>query len=129
MWYTWALNFLGGPVVNGLLNAYQAKLKSDDSITQTKARLAAQAILLDTREAELSSQERIALMGRPWAVENLFGYVTLFYYGKVLVWDAALHLGSTDAVRGPVATWAALVIGFYFGTRGLMNALKIWNSK
>ena len=100
MWYTFVLNFLGGPIVNGLLNAYQAKLKSDDTITQTKARLAAQAILLDTREAELSSQERVALMGRPWAAENLFAYVTLFYYGKVLVWDAALHLGSTDKVGG-----------------------------
>ena len=129
MWYTWVLNFLGGPIVNGLLNAYQSKLKSDDSIDQTKARLAAQSITLDTREAELASQERVALMGHPWSVENLFGYVTVFYYGKCLVWDAALHLGSTDPVKGPVAAWSSLVIGFYFGVRGAVTALKIITSK
>ena len=72
------LGFLGGPIVNGLLGAYTAKLKSDDSIDQTKARLASQAISLDTREAELASQERIALIGHWYAVENLFGYATVF---------------------------------------------------
>jgi hypothetical protein len=123
------LNFLGGPIVNGLLAGYTAKLKSDDSIDQTKARLAAQAIALDTREAELASQERIALMGHWWACENLFGYVTLVYYGKVLIWDAALHLGSTDKVGGAVSQWAALVVAFYFGSRSLVNALAIWKSK
>ena len=123
------LGFLGGPIVNGLLGAYTAKLKSDDSIDQTKARLASQAIALDTREAELASQERIALIGHWYAVENLFGYATVFYYGKVLVWDAALHLGSTDLVRGPVASWAGLVIGFYFGVRGAVTALKIITTK
>jgi hypothetical protein len=123
------LGFLGGPIVNGLLAGYTAKLNSDDSITQTKARLAAQAIQLDTREAELASSERIALMGHWWAVENLFGYVTLTYYAKCLLWDAAFHQGSTDPLRGNVGSWSMLVISFYFGSRTIINALKIWNAK
>lgn len=55
----------------------------------------------------------------------LFGLPLAFYYGKILVWDAALHLGVTDAVKGDVATWNMMVVTFLFGA----SALQSWSRK
>ena len=52
----------------------------------------------------------------------LFGLPLAFYYGKILVWDAALHLGYTDAVKGDVAVWNKMVVTFLFGA----SALQAW---
>jgi hypothetical protein len=119
------LNFLGGSLVAGLLDAYKSKLAADGSIDKSRTDLAMKELELQTREADLRSQERLALHGRPWEPLNLMGYATAFYFAKVLVWDAALHLGSTDAVGGAVGEWAGMYMAFYLGKRGIENVTKI----
>lgn len=52
----------------------------------------------------------------------LFGLPLAFYYGKILIWDAALHLGYTDAIKGDVALWNKMVVTFLFGA----SALQAW---
>ncbi len=51
--------------------------------------------------------------------------MTLVFYGKVLLWDKVLALGSTDAVTGEVAHWAGAIMAFYFGKRGIENVARI----
>jgi hypothetical protein len=47
-------------------------------------------------------------------LQAMFAIPLAFYYGKVHIWDAALHLGSTDAIKGDIATWDMWVMGFLF---------------
>jgi hypothetical protein len=54
-----------------------------------------------------------------------FGLPTAFYYGKCLTWDAALHLGTTDALKGDVATMSMLIVGFIFAH----SAIDKWTRK
>lgn len=67
------------------------------------------------------------LLKNKWivALQVLFGLPLAFYYGKALVWDAALHLGTTDAMHGQVATWNGWIVAFLFAH----SALDSWNRK
>jgi hypothetical protein len=124
MW-TWLASFLSGPVIRGVLDAYNAKLKAGNTTDKIAADLAIRELEVQAAEVQAHNALKVAEVGHPWEPEKLFAYVTLFFYAKVLIWDAALHLGTTDAVKGSVADWAAAVMAFYFGKRGLENLARI----
>src|SRR5690606_4283682 len=115
----------GGPVVKGLVDSYKAKLDAGNTSERIAADLASRALDVEQREKELQTQIKISAHGHWYAVENLFAYVLVAYFAKIYIWDAALHLGSTDAVKGDAAEWASLVIMFWFGKRGLENIARI----
>ena len=124
MWMA-IISFLGGPVIKGLIDAYNLKLKAINADAKIAADLAATEIAAQQSEIQAQTQLKIAEIGHHWEVEKLFAYVTLLYYGKLLVWDKVLGLGSTDPLTG-WALWAAnLIIGFYFVKRGFENVARI----
>lgn len=123
------LSFLGGPVVNGIIKGYTAKLESEGKIENIHARLAASELQVQAMEIEAQSQVKIAQVGHWFEPEHLFAYATLVYYGKCLIWDKVLGWGSTDPVSGAVAVWAGLVMSFYFGKRGIENVARIMAGK
>ena len=124
MWLS-IISFLGGPIVKGLIDAYNAHLKATTDDKQIASDLAGKEIAAQAAESEAINTLKIAEIGHHWEVEKLFAYVTLLYYGKLLVWDKVLGLGSTDPLTG-WALWAAnLIIGFYFVKRGFENVARI----
>jgi len=124
MWMT-ILSFLGGPVIKGLINAYQAKLKAQTTDTKTAADLAATEIAAQTAEVQAQNQYRIAELGHWYEPDKLMGYCVALYFAKLLVWDKVLGLGSTDALAGFAAVTANLVVSFYFAKRGFENVARI----
>ncbi len=110
----WIIQLLSGP----LLGAWKAWLGRQTDIDTLRSNLA-------IKEMELDTALKVAQVGHFWEVEKLFGYVTLVYYAKVLLWDAAFHMGVTDPVKGDVGIWAGLVIGFYFTKRGAESVARI----
>lgn len=124
MWMT-LLSFIGGPVVSGLIKAYQAKLAAGNTSEKIASETASSEIAAQTAETNAITQLKIAEIGNFWEPEKLFAYVTLFFYAKVLIYDKCLGLGTTDAVSGEVATWAGLVMSFYFAKRGFENVARI----
>ena len=54
MWMT-ILSFIGGPVVSGLIKAYQAKLTAQNTSETTAADLAAAESALDLERARMSN--------------------------------------------------------------------------
>lgn len=122
---TWLASFLGGPVINGIINGYKAKLEAGNNSEKIAADLAARELAVQEAEILARNQLKVAEIGHPWEVEKLFAYVLLIYFAKVFLWDAAFHLGTTDAVRGDVGQWAGLVVMFYFGKRGAENIVRI----
>ncbi|MEY9362292.1 hypothetical protein ABH994_005013 [Bradyrhizobium yuanmingense] len=124
MWMT-ILSFLGGPVIKGLIDAYQAKLKAQTTDTKTAADLAATEIAAQTAEVQAQNQYRIAELGHWYEPDKLMGYCVALYFAKLLVWDKVLGLGSTDALAGFAAVTANLVVSFYFAKRGFENVARI----
>jgi hypothetical protein len=124
MWMT-IISFLGGPVIKGLIDAYNAKLKAGTVETKVAADLAAAEIAAQTAEASLIAQYRLAELGRWYEPDKLMGYCVAIYFAKLLVWDKVLGFGSTDALAGFAAITANLVVSFYFAKRGFENVARI----
>jgi hypothetical protein len=124
MWMT-ILSFIGGPVIKGLIDAYQAKLKAGNTSEKIAADLAADEIAAQTAETQAITQYRIAEIGHPWEPDKLMGYFVAIYFGKLLIWDKVLGLGTTDGLQGFASTTANLVVSFYFVKRGFENVARI----
>jgi hypothetical protein len=118
-------SFLGGPVAKALVSAYQAHLSATTTDNQTAAELAGREIGAQIAETQAIMQLKIAEIGHPWEPEKLAMYITLIFYAKVMVWDKVLGLGFTDEVTGTSATWAALIMSWYFAKRGVENVARI----
>lgn len=124
MW-TWLASFISGPIVNGVIKAYQAKLDAGNTSERIAADLAQRELTVQQAEVQAQAQLKIAEIGHWYEPEKLFAYVTLVFYAKVLLWDKVFALGSTDAVSGSVADWAGAIMAFYFGKRGIENVARI----
>jgi hypothetical protein len=124
MWLA-IMQFIGGPVVSGLINAYNSYLKAQTQDAKIAADLAAREIAAQTAEAQAQTQLKIAEIGHPWEPDKLAFYVTLLFYAKCVVWDTMLGLGTTPALKGDVSVWAGLVMSFYFGRRTFENVARI----
>jgi hypothetical protein len=123
--FSGALSLLATPALNTLLEGWKAKLAADNDSDRIAADLAGRELVVQQRELELRSQERIALLGRWWEPANLLGYILVFYVAKVVLYDSILGLGETPAIRGAVGDWLGMVATFYVGTRGAISVASI----
>ena len=122
------MQLIGGPVVSGLIKAYQAKLAAGNTSERIAADVASSEIAAQTAETNAQTQLKIAEIGHPWEPEKLAFYITLVFYAKVLIWDKVLGNitgGHTDAVDGAAGVWAGLIMSFYFTKRGFENVARI----
>jgi hypothetical protein len=124
MWMA-ILSFLGGPVIKALIDAYQAKLKAGNVESKIAADLAATEIAAEVTESSAILQYRIAEIGHWYEPDKLMGYFVALYFGKLLVWDKVLGLGSTDPLAGFASVTSNLVVSFYFAKRGFENVARI----
>ena len=124
MW-TAILSFLGGPVIKGVIDGYKAKLEAGNTSERIAAELAQRELDVQRREAEVQSDYKRALIGRWYEPTNLFGYIMVIYFGKIIVWDKVLKLGTTDSITGQGAEWAGWIMMFYVGKRGFENVARI----
>ncbi len=124
MWLT-ILSFIGGPIIKGLIDAYQAKLKAGNVESKIAADLAASEIAAQVSETNAIMQYRIAEIGHWHEPDKLMGYFVAIYFGKLLIWDKVLGLGTTDPLAGFASVTANLVVSFYFAKRGFENVARI----
>lgn len=124
MWMT-IISFLGGPVIKGLIDAYQAHLTATTTDKQTAADLAGKEIAAQTAETNAITQYRIAEIGHWYEPDKLMGYCVAFYLAKLLIWDKCFGLGTTDPLLGWSGTVATAVVSFYFTKRGFENVARI----
>jgi hypothetical protein len=124
MWMT-ILSFLGGPIIKGLIDAYQAKLKAGNVESKIAADLAATEIAAQVNESKTVMQYRIAEIGHWYEPDKLIGYAVAIYFCKLLVFDKVLGLGTTDPLAGFASVTSNLVVSFYFAKRGFENVARI----
>jgi hypothetical protein len=124
MWMT-IIGFLGGPVIKGLIDAYNAHLKAQSADAATAANLAGKEIAAQVSEASAIMQYRTAEIGYWYEPDKLMGYCVAVYFSKLLVWDKVLGLGTTDPLAGFASITANFVVSFYFAKRGFENVARI----
>ena len=125
----WLVSLLTGPVINGAITAYKAKLESGNTTDKIAADLAGRELDVQRREVEVEAETKRALIGHWYEPTNLFGYIMVIYFGKVVLWDkvlADLTGGSTDPIKGDLATWSGMIMLFFVGKRGIENVVRIW---
>lgn len=121
----WLMGFISGPLLGQIVEGYKAKLQAGNNTDKIHADLAGRELMVQQQEIQAQAQLRVAEIGHPWEPEKLFAYILVLYFGKVFLWDAAFHLGSSDAVKGSVGDWAGLIMSFYFAKRGIENVARI----
>lgn len=119
------IGFIGGPVIKGLIDAYNAKLKAANADHKIAADLAASEIAAQTAETQAQTQYRIASIGAWYEPEKLMGYCVAFYFAKLLIYDKCFGFGTTDPLLGWSGTVANTIVMFYFGKRGIENVARI----
>jgi hypothetical protein len=127
MW-TWLATLLGGPVVNGLINAYKAKLEAANTQDRIAADLAAKEIEAEIAARKQASAILIAEQGRWYTavIRPLLALPIVIYLWKVIVWDKVLGLGATDPITGMVADWAGVIVTAYVGGRTIEKVARIF---
>ena len=119
------MQLIGGPVVSGLIGAYKAHLQATTADNTIAADLAGHEIAAQTAETQAQAQYRIAEIGHWYEPDKLLGYCVAVYFGKLLIWDKVLGIGTTDPLAGFASTTANLVVSFYFAKRGFENIARI----
>jgi hypothetical protein len=127
MW-AWLASFLGGPVVNGLISAYKARLDAANTQDRIAADLAAKEIEAEIAARKQASAIIIAEQGRWYTaiIRPLLALPVIIYFWKVIVWDKVLGLGTTDPLTGMIADWSGLIITAYVGGRSIEKVARIF---
>ena len=127
MW-AWLASFLGGPVVNGLINAYKAKLETANTRDRIAADLAGKEIEAEIEARKQASAIIIAEQGRWYTaiIRPLLTLPVIIYFWKVIVWDKVLGFGTTDPLTGMIADWTGMIITAYVGGRSIEKVARIF---
>ena len=123
----WLASLIGGPIVNGLIDGYKAKLDAANTHDRIAADLAAKHI-----EAEIAARQQataiiIAEQGRWYTaiIRPLLALPIIIYFWKVIVWDKVLGVGVTDPLTGLVSDWAGTIVTAYVGGRTIEKVANL----
>jgi hypothetical protein len=125
----WLASFLTGPIINGAIDAYKAKLEAQNSETAHAAELARAALLAEIEARKSADAIIIAEQGRWYTamIRPLLAMPVVIYLWKVIVWDKVFGWGITDPIGGDVGIWAGAIVTTYVGGRSLEKiAMTIW---
>ena len=131
MWQ-WLASFLTAPIINGFLDAYKAKLDSQNTRGAQAAEVARAALLAEVDARKSANAIIIAEQGRWYTamVRPLLVLPVIIYLWKVIVWDKVLGWGTTDVIAGDVGIWAGTIVTTYVGGRSLEKIAKtIWSRR
>ena len=123
----WLASLIGGPIVNGLIEGYKAKLDAANTHDRIAADLAAKAIEAEIAARQQASAIIIAEQGRWFTaiIRPLLALPIIIYFWKVIVWDKVLELGATDPITGMVSDWAGTIVAAYVGGRTIEKVARV----
>jgi hypothetical protein len=131
MWQ-WLASFLTAPIINGFLDAYKAKLDSQNTQSAQAVEVARAALLAEVDARKSANAIIIAEQGRWYTamVRPLLVLPVIIYLWKVIVWDKVLGWGTTDVIAGDVGIWAGTIVTTYVGGRSLEKIAKtVWSRR
>jgi hypothetical protein len=123
----WLASFLTGPIINGAIEAYKARLAATNTQDRIAADLAAKELEAEVEARKMAKAVVIAEQGRWYtaAIRPLLALPVIIFLWKVIVWDKVLGLGSTDEITGMAADWCGLIVTAYVGGRSIEKVARI----
>lgn len=122
---------IGGPIVNGLIGAYKAKLDAKSKDNAMAVDLAAKEI-----EGEIAARQVEASILRQeqghWytaIIRPLLALPFIVFTWKIVVWDKVLGFGSTDPLDPNMWSVFLTVVGAYFGGRTIEKVARIFKGR
>lgn len=122
------LSFFGGPIINGLIKAYQARLDASNTTEAHAVDLAKMEI-----QGEIAARQAQASIIREeqgWWVTSiirpLLAFPVIIWFWKCIVFDKVLGWGTTDPLEGMVGDWAGWIIVTYVGGRSIEKVARIF---
>jgi hypothetical protein len=127
----WLASLIGGPILNGLIEGYKAKLDAANTHERIAADLAAKHIEAEIAARQHASAIIIAEQGRWYTaiIRPLLALPLIIYFWKVIVWDKVLDLGGTDPLTGMVSDWAGTIVTAYVGGRTIEKVGRMFAPK
>lgn len=112
------------------IQLYSSKLAAEGAHDAKVVELAARELELDQLEARLNAQAKTEIRHIWYAPENLFGYIAISYWAKVITFDIVLgsifDLGwNTPFLEGSTAVGMNMIMTFWLGKRGIENVASI----
>lgn len=117
------LSFFGGPVIQGLVSAYKAKLDAGNTQEQIAADLAARELAVQQIEIQAQNQLRIAEIGKWYEPDHLLLYGLCILWLYVIADTLAGY--PVPTLHAPYDAWSGMMIMFLFGKRGIENVVRI----
>lgn len=126
MWMA-ILSFLGGPVIKGLIDAYQAHLTATTTDKQTAAELAGKEIAAQVQDVVVAADIVKAEQGRWYTacIRPLMALPFIVFTWKVIVFDKVLAMGTTDPLDPKMWNVFMAVVVAYFGGRSIEKVARI----
>jgi hypothetical protein len=128
MW-SWLASFITGPIINGLIGAYKAKLAAGNTQDAQAVQLAVEEIRGEVAqrqtEASIIRQEQgwwVTAIPRP-----LFAFIFVVYIGKCVIWDKVLGWGSTEPLSNELAWAEHIILVGYFSARTIEKVARTFN--
>lgn len=128
MW-TWLASFLSGPLINGLISVYKARLAATNTQDQMALTLLQKEVDADIAARAEATKLLIAEQGHWYTaiIRPLFALPFIIYAWKIIVWDKILGLGVTE--HGIDANfWGVFqtIIIAYFGAGAIERVSRIF---
>lgn len=127
MW-TLILNFLGGPVISGLISAYKARLSATNTQDQMALDLLQKEVEADIAARAEATRLLIAEQGHWYTaiIRPLFAAPFVIFAFKVVVWDKVLGWGVTDALDPNMWSVFQAIVVSYFGATAVERVARIF---
>lgn len=129
MLWSLLLKLISGPILSGAIDAYKAKLQTDSDFDKQKVDLASRELIIQSREAELQTQLRIAQIGKWYEPEHIAEYTFVLLLAKIVIYDTMLGWGTTTELHGSAGIWLGMIASFMFAKRGFENIARIISFK
>lgn len=125
------LSFLGGPLVNGLINAYKAKLDSANTAGAQAVEVTKAALVAEVQARAETNKLITVQMGHWWTAFPMIAVQAAgaAFFVKCVVWDTMFGWGTTDKLGGDVQLTYNALMTFWFGSvavKGAITAARTW---
>lgn len=127
----WFLQFLSGPLLSKLVEAYKARLDAGNTQDAKAVELAVAEIQGEIAARSAAKEIIIAEQGRWWTAlpRPAFAGIFLIFTFKVVVWDKVLGWGTTDPLDPKMWEAFTIVLTAYFGGRSLEKIAQVFRGR
>lgn len=114
-------------IVSGVLSPFFSFLNKTEDVKLAEFKVDGQVDIALVNASVAIAQANANLLNNRWALalQAMFAVPLAMWYGKCVLWDTVLGLGTTPALKGDLATYSTWIVGFLF----MHSALSTWTRK